>query len=77
MYGGSTSENFLIPTGGGSGYWHVDIGNEEVKEVRQTNDGGYILVADTNSVDISGITKQDQGGHYDIYVIKLDKNGDL
>jgi len=48
-------------TYGGTGY-------DEADSIQQTNDGGYIIAGFTNS---SG-----NGGH-DVYVLKLDGNGDL
>ncbi len=42
--------------------------------IQQTNDGGYIIVGYSESEDISGIKNSGNG---DIYILKLDQNGDL
>lgn len=43
------------------------VGNEEMPDIQQTPDGGYIAV---------GFTKSTPGGDYDIYVVRTDSNGD-
>ena len=49
---------------------NIDWGNT----VKQTSDGGYILAGPSNSTDIPGVTNH---GGFDIYVLKLNSNGDV
>lgn len=53
---------------GGSGY-------ESARDIIQTADGGYIVLGETNSTD--GDVINGYGGTKDIWLIKLDANGDL
>ena len=51
--------------------WNLTLGgtdNEEVEFVRQTTDGGYILIGNTNSYDV---------GTFEIWFVKVDLNGNM
>ena len=57
--------------------WNKILGSsgfEEVRQIKQTADGGYIFCASTDSAngDVSGINN----GNFDSWVVKLDANGD-
>lgn len=52
---------------GGAGYEHNAI-------IIQTSDGGYIVADSSQSTDISGVTNN---GGFDIYLIKLDSDGNV
>jgi hypothetical protein len=67
-------------------YWHwvlnyyvyiCDPAWDSAAEVRQTSDGGYVIAGTSNSADISGVTKHSSDNLYDVYIIKLDGNGDI
>lgn len=49
-------------------------GDEYVRSLQQTVDGGYMLLGSTNSTD--GDVTGNHGG-YDIWVVKLDENGSI
>ncbi|KAA6437069.1 DNRLRE domain-containing protein [Dyadobacter flavalbus] len=48
--------------------------DDQLKRVIQTNDGGYMLAGSSFSVK-SGDRSEDSKGHYDYWIVKLDKNG--
>ncbi|BES64661.1 hypothetical protein SANA_11000 [Gottschalkiaceae bacterium SANA] len=64
--------------------WQKCLGgsqNEDVFDIRQTDDGGYILVGSTYSVDGNVVGCHGDGsgdyGELDAWVVKLKENGDI
>ena len=66
----------------GNVQWQKCIGGSDedtcidgLENIHQTNDGGYVLVGTTNSVDGDADNGQSQAYFWDILVVKLDKQG--
>jgi len=70
-FGAGSSDIYLIKTdGNGNMIWSKTFGGtgfDEASDVKQTNDGGYI---------IAGMTFSFGAGSYDMYLIRTDVNGD-
>lgn len=59
--------------------WQRTIGGDRydgVEEVRETPDGGYILGGASNS-DISGEKTENSKGDFDMWIMKIDTNGEI
>lgn len=57
--------------------WQVSLGGtaeDQAKAIRQTSDGGYIVVGESNSLDGDVSAPK---GNYDIWVVKLDGAGNI
>lgn len=51
--------------------WSITIGgteHEAANSIKQTNDGGYVIAGYTNSYGF---------GSFDVYIVKIDKNGNI
>jgi hypothetical protein len=75
----SNSNNYSIIKldSNGDSIWNKMYGgtnNDFPTSIKQTSDGGYIVVGTSNSRDIQGVTNS---GGDDLYIIKLDLNGDI
>lgn len=51
-------------------------GRDELQDIKQTSDGGYILGGNSLSV-ASGDKSEDSRGGFDFWVVKVDKNGQV
>ncbi len=71
VHGAGGQDIYLIRTDqNGNELWHQTYGgllNDRPRVVRQTSDGGFIIVAETESFGVSGGT--------DVYLVKTDANG--
>jgi hypothetical protein len=67
-YSQSTNSVTFQKMYGGSSY-------DQVSSIQQTSDGGYIVAGSSNSIDISGLTKEHSSDN--IYIIKLDNQGNI
>jgi hypothetical protein len=66
-------------TDSGSTEWDKTIGgkgNENLSSVQQTQDGGYILVGNSNS-DVSGEKTENSKGGDDYWIVKTDSVGNI
>ena len=51
-------------------------GNETIKTILQTSDGGYLLAGDSDS-EISGDKNEERFGNNDYWIVKLDASGNI
>lgn len=59
--------------------WQKNIGGNQVEyfgDLKQTPDGGYILAGSSLS-NISGEKTEDSNGHLDLWILKIDSNGEI
>ena len=74
-YGSGSDDMYLVKTNGdGELQWERAFGNihqESGRCVRQTSDGGYVLVGTTASYGSR------HSGHYNVYMVKTNSEGDL
>ncbi|GHC42604.1 T9SS type A sorting domain-containing protein [Ulvibacter litoralis] len=59
--------------------WQKTFGGSQMEnfhDLKQTPDGGYILGGSSIS-DISGDKTENSNGHFDLWIIKIDSNGDI
>jgi hypothetical protein len=64
----------------GNGYWGGGYSSDQGNNIIQDRDEGYVIIGETNSNEgtFYGLNKSGKrGGTHDIFVIKLDSNGNL